>query len=89
MRWSTLSAARLGGHLLALGADRRQAQGLQVVAQQHEGLRFEGLHGGAPFCSRRDLRREGCAVRSDAEALAAGSVAGRPGSAQPMAVRAR
>ena len=33
----------LGGHLLALGADRREPQGLQVVVQEHHGLGLSGF----------------------------------------------
>ena len=39
---------RLVGHLLALGPDGGQAQGLQVVAQQHQGLGLGLLHEAAP-----------------------------------------
>ena len=49
----------LGRHLLALGGHRREAERLQVVLQEHQGLGLEGLHGVVPFCRRHDLCREG------------------------------
>ncbi len=38
----------LHGDLLGLGTDRREPQCLQVVVEEHERLRFEGLHCHAP-----------------------------------------
>jgi len=39
----------LGGHLLALGRHRRQAQGLEVMVQEHEGLGLCRFHGVTPL----------------------------------------
>ncbi len=49
----------LGGHLLALGRHRREAEGLEVVVQEHGGLGLCGFHGVAPFVWRR---RAGCSA---------------------------
>ena len=43
---------RLAGELLALGGDRRQAQRLEVMVQQHQGLALERLHERAPCALR-------------------------------------
>jgi hypothetical protein len=41
--------SRLGGHLLALGGHRREAERLEVMVQQDHGLGLRRLHGVVPF----------------------------------------
>ena len=47
----------LGGDLLGLGADRRQPQRLQVVAQQHQGLGLEAASWSCSFLGEHCRRR--------------------------------
>ena len=67
----------LGGHLLALGRHRREAEGLEVMVQEHHGLGLCGFHGVAPFIWRE--RAGGGAQRGDGTSTMECGAGKRPG----------